>query len=295
MVKLYYNDRYLSGLFMKYIGIVGAGVMGTDLAHITAEAGYQIKLFDINIKKSENAVETISIRLADYVKKDRISNSECDTIKSRISVSKDIDNLCDSDIILEAVNEDLNIKKGIFRQLNEICNAGSILASITSSISITEIASATTRAESVIGLHFLNPARVLPLVEIVPGFSTTRETVEMAKQFLKKLGKDFIEAKDYPGFYLNRILYPMINEAIYLLYEGGTKPEIIDKAMKKGLNLPMGPLEIADMVGLDVILNIGEEMLRGYSDHKYSPCPLLRRYVASGYLGKKTGRGFYLY
>jgi 3-hydroxybutyryl-CoA dehydrogenase len=280
---------------MKNVGIIGAGIMGTDLAHIIAEAGYQVRLFDNNSKVTENAIHEIHVRLNKYVKKERITDSESIKIKSHINAAVNIEELSDSDIFLEAVSEDLHTKKVIFSNLNEICSAGSILASITSSISITEIASATTRPESVIGLHFLNPARVMPLVEIVPGFSTTRETVEMAKSFLKKLGKDFIEAKDYPGFYLNRILYPMINEAIFLLYEGGTKPEIIDKAMKKGLNLPMGPLEIADMVGLDVILGIGEEMLRGYSDHKYRPCPLLRRYVASGYLGKKTGRGFYLY
>ena len=280
---------------MKNIGIIGAGIMGTDLAHITAEAGYKVKLFDSDIKKTHNAINNIHSRLHGYVKKDRLSEKDNEKIKSHISAALSIEDLSDSDIFLEAVNEDLNLKKSIFKEINIICSAGSILSSVTSSISITEIASATTRPDSVIGLHFLNPARVLPLVEIVPGISTTRETVEMAKLFLKKLGKDFIEAKDYPGFYLNRILYPMINEAIFLLYEGGTKPEIIDKAMKKGLNLPMGPLEIADMVGLDVILGIGEEMLRGYSDNKYGPCPLLRRYVASGYLGKKTGRGFYLY
>lgn len=280
---------------MKNIGIIGAGIMGTDLAYLTAEAGYKIKIYDINIKATHNAISTINSRLNEYVKKDRIDDSESEKIKSHISAAEDICELSDSDFFLEAVNEDIHLKKNIFKQLSDICTAGSVLASITSSISITEIASATDRPESVIGLHFLNPARVLPLVEIVPGISTTRETVEMAKSFLKKLGKDFIEAKDYPGFYLNRILYPMINEAIFLLYEGGTKPEIIDKAMKKGLNLPMGPLEIADMVGLDVILGIGEEMLRGYSDNKYRPCPLLRRYVASGYLGKKSGRGFYLY
>ncbi len=280
---------------MKNIGIIGAGTMGTDLAQITAEAGYHVKLFDSNLKKSQSALNVIFSRLEEYLKKDRISESDNEKIRSFIKIEENISGLSESDIILEAVNEDLNTKKNIFNQLNEISKAGSILASLTSSISITEIASATTRPESVIGLHFLNPARVLSLVEIVPGFSTTRETVEMAKSFLKKLGKDFVEAKDYPGFYLNRILYPMINEAIFLLYEGGTKPEIIDKAMKKGLNLPMGPLEIADMVGLDVILGIGEEMLRGYADHKYRPCPLLRRYVASGYLGQKTGRGFYLY
>jgi len=280
---------------MKNIGIIGAGIMGSDLAHLTAEAGYQVKLFDNNSKKTQSAISVIHSRLSEYVKKERMTSAESDKIKSHIKTVESIDELCESDIILEAVNEDLHIKKAIFNQLDNLCMAGSVLASVTSSISITEIASATTRPESVIGLHFLNPARVLSLVEIVPGFSTTRETIEMSKSFLKKLGKDFIEAKDYPGFYLNRILYPMINEAIFLLYEGGTKPEIIDKAMKKGLNLPMGPLEIADMVGLDVILGIGEEMLRGYADHKYRPCPLLRRYVASGYLGKKTGRGFYLY
>lgn len=280
---------------MKNIGIIGAGTMGTDLAQITAEAGYHVKLFDSNIKKTQNSINVIYSRLEEYIRKNRITDTDNEKIKSNIQAEESINGLAESDIILEAVSEDLNIKKSIFMQLNEICKADSILSSLTSSISITEIASATTRPESVIGLHFLNPARVLPLVEIVPGFSTTRETVEMAKSFLKKLEKDFVEAKDYPGFYLNRILYPMINEAIFLLYEGGTKPEIIDKAMKKGLNLPMGPLEIADMVGLDVILGIGEEMLRGYSDHKYRPCPLLRRYVASGYLGQKTGRGFYLY
>lgn len=280
---------------MKNIGIIGAGIMGTDLAHMTAEAGYHVKIFDINLKKTENAIDTIHSRLTEYIKKDRMKEIESDKIKSLIQIEENIDGLNNSDLFLEAVSEDLHTKKNIFMRLNEFCSAGSVLASVTSSISITEIASATTRPEYVIGLHFLNPARVLPLVEIVPGISTTRETVEMAKSFLKKLGKDFVEAKDYPGFYLNRILYPMINEAIFLLYEGGTKAEIIDKTMKKGMNLPMGPLEIADMVGLDVILGIGEEMLRGYADNKYRPCPLLRRYVASGYLGKKSGRGFYHY
>jgi 3-hydroxybutyryl-CoA dehydrogenase len=280
---------------MKNIGIIGAGIMGTDLAHMTAEAGYHVRIFDNNTKKTESAIDLIHTRLNEYVKKDRIKEAEREKIKSYISVAENINELHNSDIFLEAVNEDLHIKKIIFKELNDMCVAGTVLASLTSSISITEIASATTRPESVIGLHFLNPARVMPLVEIVPGITTTRETVEMAKSFLKKLGKDYVETKDYPGFYLNRVLYPMINEAIFLIYEGGAKPEVIDKVMKKGLNLPMGPLEIADMVGLDVILGIGEEMLRGYSDQKYRPCPLLRRYVASGFLGKKTGRGFYLY
>ena len=280
---------------MNKIGIIGAGVMGTDLAQMTAESGFSVRLYDSSEKKLKDALSTIESRLHRYEKKQRITSAERESIIAQIKTVNNISEFSDSDIILEAVYEDLSVKKEVFAQLDKTCSPASVLASITSSISITEIASATVRPESVIGLHFLNPARVMPLVEIVPGFSTTRETVEMSKSFLKKLKKDFIEAKDYPGFYLNRILYPMINEATFLLYEGGTKPEVIDKAMKKGLNLPMGPLEIADMVGLDVILAIGEEMLRGYADNKYRPCPLLRRYVASGYLGKKTKRGFYIY
>ena len=262
---------------------------------MTAEAGFTVKIFDIYERKSLNALNTIMSRLADYLEKKRINEGYSERVLASISIVTDMAELSDADLVLESVFEDLNVKKEVFHELDEVCRPGTVLASNTSSISITEIASVTSRPESVIGLHFLNPARVLPLVEIVPGFLTTRETVELAKSFLKKMGKDFVEAKDYPGFYLNRILYPMINEAVFLLYEGGTKPELIDKTLKKGLNLHMGPLEIADMVGLDVILAIGEEMIRGYSDSKYRPCPLLKRYVASGYLGRKTGRGFYIY
>jgi 3-hydroxybutyryl-CoA dehydrogenase len=280
---------------MNKLGIIGAGTMGTDLAQMTAEAGFTVKIFDIDERKSLNALNTIMSRLADYIEKKRINEGYSEKVLASISIVTDMVELSDSDLVVESVFEDLNVKKEVFHELDEVCRPGTVLVSNTSSISITEIASVTGRPESVIGLHFLNPARVLPLVEIVPGFLTTRETVELAKSFLKKMGKDFVEAKDYPGFYLNRILYPMINEAVFLLYEGGTKPELIDKTIKKGLNLHMGPLEIADMVGLDVILAIGEEMIRGYSDSKYRPCPLLKRYVASGYLGRKTGRGFYIY
>ncbi|HOK91546.1 MAG TPA: 3-hydroxyacyl-CoA dehydrogenase NAD-binding domain-containing protein [Spirochaetota bacterium] len=280
---------------MNKIGIIGAGIMGTDLAHITAEAGFSVKLYDIKTEKSVAAKEFIATRLDGYIAKNRRTHSDKEKILNNIKVVDSFEDLADSDIFLEAVFEDLPLKQEIFQRLDSISSAGTVLASITSSISITEIASATSKPESVIGLHFLNPARVMGLVEIVPGFCTTVETIEMAKAFVKKLKKDFIEAKDYPGFYLNRILYPMINEAAFLLYEGGAKPEVIDKAMKKGLNIPMGPLEIADMVGLDVILKIGEEMFRGYADFKYRPCPLLRKYVASGYLGRKAGRGFYIY
>ncbi len=280
---------------MNKLGIVGAGTMGTDLAQMTAEAGFNVKIYDIDERKSLNALNTIFSRLADYQERKRIKEKDSERVMASISIITDMEELSDVDMVVESVFEDLNLKKEVFHELDEVCNPSTVLASNTSSISITEIASVVTRPESVIGLHFLNPARVLPLVEIVPGFLTTRETVEMAKTFLKKMGKDYVEAKDYPGFYLNRILYPMINEAVFLLYEGGTKPEVIDKTIKKGLNLHMGPLEIADMVGLDIVLAIGEEMIRGYSDTKYRPCPLLKRYVASGYLGRKTGRGFYVY
>lgn len=280
---------------MNKVGIIGAGTMGTDLAQITAEAGFSVKIYDIDERKSLNALNTIFTRLTTYLEKKRIKEGDSQKVRASISIVTDMSELSDVDIVIESVFENLSVKQEVFHELDEVCKPGTVLASNTSSISITEIASVTERPESVIGLHFLNPARVLPIVEIVPGFLTTRETVEMAKSVIKKLGKDFVEAKDYPGFYLNRILYPMINEAIFLLYEGGTKPEIIDKAIKKGLNLHMGPLQIADLVGLDVILAIGEQMMRGYADAKYRPCPLLKRYVASGYLGKKSGRGFYVY
>ncbi len=280
---------------MNKLGIIGAGTMGTDLAQITAEAGFSVKIYDIDERKSLNALNTIFTRLTTYLEKKRIKEGDSQKVRASISIVTDMSELSDVDIVIESVFEDLGVKQEVFHELDEVCKPGTVLASNTSSISITEIASVTERPESVIGLHFLNPARVLPLVEIVPGFLTTRETVEMAKSVIKKLGKDFVEAKDYPGFYLNRILYPMINEAIFLLYEGGTKPEVIDKTIRKGLNLHMGPLQIADLVGLDVVLAIGEQMMRGYADTKYRPCPLLKRYVASGYLGKKSGRGFYVY
>ena len=280
---------------MNKLGIIGAGTMGTDLAQITAEAGFSVKIYDIDERKSLNALNTIFSRLTTYLEKKKIKEGDSQKVRASISIVTDMSELADADIVIESVFENLSVKQEVFHELDEVCKPGTVLASNTSSISITEIASVTERPESVIGLHFLNPARVLPIVEIVPGFLTTRETVEMAKSVIKKLGKDFVEAKDYPGFYLNRILYPMINEAIFLLYEGGTKPEIIDKAIKKGLNLHMGPLQIADLVGLDVVLAIGEQMMRGYADAKYRPCPLLKRYVASGYLGKKSGRGFYVY
>ena len=269
--------------------------MGTDIAFVSASSGFHVMVYDIDTKKVTGALERINKRLARYAEGDRIKKGDIPEITGRIAVCNDLADINKIEIIIECASEDIDVKKEVFRKLDAICRPDAILASSTSSISITEIASATKRPESVIGLHFMNPAHVMKLVEIIPGIATTRETVEMAKAYVKKLGKTNVESRDYPGFLLNRMLVPMINEAIYLVYENASTPESIDKVMTLGLNFPMGPLALADMIGLDVVLAVAEEMYRGYSDVKYRPCPLLKKYVAAGYLGEKSGRGFYIY
>ena len=280
---------------METIGIIGAGAMGTDIAQISSQANYNVLLYDIDHNQLEDAYEKIKTRLTKYIENEKIKKEDGDLILSNLSLKNKISEMKSVDLIIECITEDVKLKKDLFKELDQICNPATILASNTSSISITEIGSATKRPESVIGLHFINPARIMKLVEIIPGLLTTRETVEMAKHFLKKLGKEFVEAKDYPGFSLNRMLFLMINEAIFLLYEGAGTVESIDKTLKLGLNVKMGPLELADMIGLDIVYAVGEEMFRGYHDQKYRPCPLLKKYVSAGYLGKKSGRGFYIY
>lgn len=280
---------------MKIVGIVGTGTMGTDIAHLSADAGFEVIIFDRDETRTKSAFQKIQDKLNGYVKSGRIKIERVSEIIQKIKIHDSLKNFKRADIVIECVYEDLDVKKDVFKELDRVCNHGAILASNTSSISITKIASATKRPESVIGTHFIIPARTMKLVEIIPGLLTTRETVEITKNFVKKLGKVCVEAQDFPGFSLNRMLYSMINEAVYLFYEGTGTPETIDKTMKLGLNLPMGPLELADLVGLDIILAVGEEMFRGYHDPKYRPCPLLSKYVAAGYLGKKTGRGFYVY
>jgi 3-hydroxybutyryl-CoA dehydrogenase len=280
---------------MKTIAIIGTGLMGTDIAFASVSAGFEVLLYDINREKIDAALGRIRNRIERYAASGKIEKNKADTILKHIAVSGSIGELKDAMLVIECVYEDMAVKRSVFGELDRVCRADAILASNTSSISITEIAAATKRPESVIGMHFLNPAHIMKLVELIPGIATTRETVEMAKTFVKKLGKTYVESKDYPGFLLNRMLVPMINEAIYLLYEGAGTAESIDRVMKAGLNFPMGPLALADLIGLDVLLAVVEEMHRGYSDAKYRPCPLLKKYVAAGYLGKKAGRGFYIY
>ncbi|MCU0847741.1 MAG: 3-hydroxyacyl-CoA dehydrogenase NAD-binding domain-containing protein [Spirochaetes bacterium] len=280
---------------MKVFGIVGTGIMGTDIAQLAAEAGFDVLMYDIDESRSRDAFKKIQSRLNRYVKEGRISADGMGGITSRIKIYNDLKYLAAAEFVIECVVEDLEVKKKVFKNLDAICAGGTVLATNTSSISITAIASATKRPESVIGLHFMIPARVMKLVEIIPGFLTTRETFGLTKNVVKKLGKDFVESRDYPGFMLNRIFIPMINEAIYLLYEDFGTVDSIDKVVKIGLNMPMGPLALADMIGLDVLLAVVEEMYREYADPKYRPCPLLKKYVYAGRLGRKSGKGFYIY
>jgi 3-hydroxybutyryl-CoA dehydrogenase len=280
---------------MKAVAIVGTGLMGTDIAFISANAGFEVLLYDMDKGHITAALGRIQDRISRYRDKGKIDKNKADALLKCIIPCGAFNDVKNAMIVLECVFEDIGLKREIFKEMDRVCRADAVLGSNTSSISITEIASATKRPESVIGIHFMNPAHIMQLVEIIPGIATTRETVEVAKTFVKKLGKTHVESKDYPGFLLNRMLVPMINEAIYLLYEGAGTAESIDRVMKLGLNLPMGPLALADMIGLDVLLAVIDEMHRGYSDAKYRPCPLLKKYVAAGYLGKKSGRGFYIY
>ncbi|MFC6041157.1 3-hydroxybutyryl-CoA dehydrogenase [Paenisporosarcina macmurdoensis] len=275
--------------------VIGAGQMGSGIAQVCAQAGFDVKLNDMKEEYFQRGLGIITKNLSRNVEKGRMTEDEKSQVLSRITKSLDLNDASDVDLVIEAAVENMEIKQKIFKQLDEITPKHAILASNTSSLPITEIAAATNRPAQVIGMHFMNPVPVMKLVEIIRGLATTDDVYTSIEEMTKKLGKVPVEVNDFPGFVSNRILMPMINEAIYTLYEGVATKEAIDDVMKLGMNHPMGPLQLADFIGLDTCLYIMEILHEGFGDSKYRPCPLLRKYVKAGWLGKKTGRGFYEY
>jgi 3-hydroxybutyryl-CoA dehydrogenase len=280
---------------IEKIGVVGAGQMGAGIGQVAAMNGFAVIMNDISETFLDRGMQRIEKSLASLLKKGRITEEEKNAALGQIETSVELNTFQSADYVVEAVIEDEDLKLDVFRQLDEICKSGVILASNTSSIPITRIAAATKRASEVIGMHFMNPVPLMKLVEVIRGLSTSDETFEATNELAIKLKKTPIAANDSPGFISNRILLPMINEAIFALHEGVGTAEAIDSVMKLGMNHPMGPLELADLIGLDTCLSILEVLHQGFGDPKYRPCPLLRKHVDAGYLGRKTGRGFYTY
>ncbi|MFJ8088567.1 3-hydroxybutyryl-CoA dehydrogenase [Lysinibacillus sp. NPDC095746] len=280
---------------IQKVMVIGAGQMGSGIAQVCAQAGYDVKLNDMKQEFFERGLGVITKNLTRDVEKGRKTEEEKAAILGRISMSLDLQDASDVDIIIEAAVENMEVKQSIFKQIDQIAPAHAILATNTSSLPITEIAAVTNRPEQVIGMHFMNPVPVMKLVEIIRGLATSDEVYKAVEDMTVTLSKTPVEVNDFPGFISNRILLPMINEAIYALYEGVASKEAIDDVMKLGMNHPMGPLTLADFIGLDTCLSIMEILHEGLGDSKYRPCPLLRKYVAAGWLGKKSGRGFYVY
>lgn len=275
--------------------VIGAGQMGSGIAQVCAQAGYKVILNDLKPEFVERGYAGINKLLTRNVDKGRLTEEQKQDILGNITTSTNLKDASDVDLVIEAAVENMAIKTNIFAQLDEITPAHTILASNTSSLPITEIAAATKRPEKVIGMHFMNPVPVMKLVEIIRGLATADEVYQVIEDMTKTISKVPVEVNDFPGFVSNRILMPMINEAIYTVYEGVATKEAIDEVMKLGMNHPMGPLTLADFIGLDTCLYIMETLHQGFGDDKYRPCPLLRKYVKAGWLGKKTGRGFYTY
>ena len=277
------------------VAVIGAGQMGNGIAHVFAQSGFDVTMIDVSADALERGKSNIASNLDRQIKKGTLQASDKDTILGRVRTANSLDAAGSASLVVEAATENRDLKFKIFSDLDRIAGAGAILATNTSSISITEIAARTKRAEKVIGMHFMNPVPVMQLVEVIRGLATSDETTSRVLELSKAVGKTPVEVQDYPGFVANRILMPMINEAIYCLMEGVGSAESIDTVMKLGMNHPMGPLALADLIGLDTCLAILEVLHDGLGDPKYRPCPLLRKYVAAGWMGRKTKRGFYTY
>jgi 3-hydroxybutyryl-CoA dehydrogenase len=282
-------------MLIQKVMVIGAGQMGSGIAQVCAQAGFEVVLNDLKDEFVDRGLHVIRKNLSRQVEKERMTVEEMNTVLDRLTASTELTDAKDVDLVIEAAVENMEIKTKLFAQLDEIAPRETILASNTSSLPITEIAAATKRPEKVIGMHFMNPVPVMKLVEIIRGLATSDEVYQAIENMTKTLKKVPVEVNDFPGFVSNRILMPMINEAIYTLYEGVATKEAIDDVMKLGMNHPMGPLTLADFIGLDTCLYIMETLYEGFGDTKYRPCPLLRKYVKAGWLGKKSGRGFYQY
>ena len=280
---------------IRSVGVVGAGTMGSGIAQVFAQAGFSVMAVDIERARLDRARRNIEQSLTKLEEKGKLTSADRDAALSRLQTATSLDVLGHADLIVEAIVEDVQAKRTLFNDLDAIARRDGILATNTSSISITTLGAVTNRPDKVLGLHFMNPVPLMPLVELIRGQVTSQESVSAATEVCRRLGKTVVEAADYPGFIANRILMPMINEAIYAVMEGVGSCEAIDTVMKLGMNHPMGPLTLADFIGLDVCLAIMNVLYEGFNDPKYRPCPLLKKYVAAGWLGCKSGKGFYKY